>query len=86
MLAIQASENARPLYAIAQDIRKAWPKVNYAAKPYLEAMQGLSSINDKYGYDSAKSIVMYFLANASSFRGDEAKALKVELKKIVGIK
>lgn len=86
MLAIQASENSRPLYAIARDIRKAWPTVNYAAKPYLEAMQGLSSIHDKYGYDSAKSIVMYFLANASSFRGDEAKALKVELKKIVGIK
>lgn len=86
MLAIQASENARPLYQIARDIYKAWPKVNYAAKPYLEAMRELSSINDKYGFDNARSIVLYFLSNAASFRGDEAKALKLELKTIVGIK
>lgn len=86
MLAIEASETVRPLYAIARDIKKAWPKVNYAAKPYLDAMLDLSSINDKYGYDSAKSIVLYFLANAASFRGDEAKTLKLELKTIAGIK
>jgi len=86
MLAIEASGNVRPLYLIARDIKKAWPKVNYAAKPYLDAMQDLSSINDKYGYDDARSIVLYFLSNAASFRGDEAKALKLELKSIVGIK
>jgi hypothetical protein len=86
MLAIEASETVRPLYDIARDIKKAWPKVNYAAKPYLDAMLDLSSINDKYGYDSAKSIVLYFLANAASFRGDEAKTLKLELKTIAGIK
>jgi hypothetical protein len=76
----------RPLYVIARDIYKVWPKVNYAAKPYLEAMTELTSIDDKYGYDNARSIVLYFLSNASSFRGDEAKALKLELKSIAGIK
>lgn len=76
----------RPLYVIARDIYQAWPKVNYAAKPYLEAMTDLTSIEDKYGYDSAKSIVLYFLSNASSFRGDDAKALKLELKSIAGMK
>ena len=76
----------RPLYVIARDIYKVWPKVNYAAKPYLEAMADLTSIDDKYGYDNARSIVLYFLSNASSFRGDEAKALKLELKSIAGIK
>lgn len=76
----------RPLYVIARDIYKAWPKVNYAAKPYLEAMADLTSIEDKYGYDNARSIVLYFLSNASSFRGDQAKALKLELKSIAGIK
>lgn len=76
----------RPLYVIARDIYKVWPKVNYAAKPYLEAMSDLTSIEDKYGYDNARSIVLYFLSNASSFRGDEAKALKLELKSIAGIK
>ena len=86
MLAIQANVNARPLYKIARDIYQAWPKVNYAAKPYLEAMRDLSSIDDKYGDDSARSIVLYFLSNASSFKGDQAKALKLELKTIAGIK
>jgi len=76
---------SRPIYEIAKDIRKAWgPKVNYAAKPYLDAMRELSSINDKYMYDTGKSIVLYFLSNASTFRGEEAKALKAELKALVG--
>jgi hypothetical protein len=81
-----ATVNARPLYAIARDISKAWPNVNYAAKPYLEAMRELSTVSDKYGYDDARSIVLYFLSNAASFRGDQAKALKSELKAIVGVK
>ena len=70
----------RPLYTIARDIRKAWPKVNYAAKPYLDAMADLSSIKDKYMFDSADSIVRYFLSNATTFRGDDAKRIKDELK------
>ena len=79
-------ETVRPLHVIARDIYQAWPKVNYAAKPYLEAMRDLSSINDRYGYDDARSIVLYFLSTASSFRGDSAKTLKLELKAIAGIK
>jgi hypothetical protein len=86
MLNTIETKTIRPLYVIARDIYKVWPKVNYAAKPYLEAMTELTSIEDKYGYDNAKSIVLYFLSNASSFRGDEAKALKLELKSIAGIK
>lgn len=72
--------NTRPLYVIAQDIRKNWKNVNYAAKPYLDAMSCLDSINDKYYEDSAKSVVLYFLANAGAFRGEDAKRIKVELK------
>lgn len=71
---------ARPLYTIARDIRRAWPKVNFAAVPYLDAMGALNSINDKYIYDDGRGIVRYFLANATAFRGDTAKALKAELK------
>ena len=86
MLATDTIKTVRPLHVIARDIYQAWPKVNYAAKPYLEAMRDLSSINDRYGYDDARSIVLYFLSNAASFRGDSAKALKLELKSIAGIK
>jgi hypothetical protein len=76
-------KDVRPLHEIASDIRKDWKPVNYAAKPYLEAMAQLSSVNDRYGYDSAKSIVLYFLSNASTWRGEVAKAIKVELKSMV---
>ena len=74
---------SRPLFAIAQDIRANWTKVNYGAKPYLEAMYSLDSIKSNYGYDSGKSIVLYFLSNASSWRGDSARRIKAELKAIL---
>ena len=70
----------RPLHVVAREIKRDWKNVNYAAKPYLDAMSGLSSINDKYMFDSAKSIVLYFLSNASSWRGEVAKRIKTELK------
>lgn len=72
----------RPLSEIASEIRKDWKNVNFAAKPYLSAMASLNSIQDSYGYDSGKSIVLYFLSNASSWRGDVAKRIKAELKKM----
>jgi hypothetical protein len=75
--------NHRPLHLIASDIRKDWKNVNYGAKPYLSAMASLESINSMYGYDSAKSVVMYFLSNASAWRGDTAKAIKAELKAMI---
>ena len=70
----------RPLHVIATDIKKNWANVNYGAKPYLDAMRSLDSINDDYGMDSGKSIVLYFLSNASSWRGEDAKRIKAELK------
>ncbi len=77
----------RTISLIARDIRKEWgAKVNFAAKPYLEAMFSLSDATDNYGFDSAKSIILRFLGNASGFRGEKAKALKAELKLIVDIK
>ena len=70
----------RTLGDIAREIRRDWRKVNYAAAPYLEAMHGLGDINEKYGYDSARGIVSYFLNNASSWRGETAKRIKAELR------
>lgn len=71
----------RPLHEIAAEIKKDWgAKVNFAAKPYLDAMATLDSINDNYGWDSGKMIVLYFLSNASTWRGETAKRIKAELK------
>ena len=70
----------RPLYEIAADIRKTWSKVYFGAVPYLDAMGSLNSITDNYGYDSGKSIVLYFLSNANTWRGEDARRIKAELK------
>jgi len=70
----------RPLHEIAQEIRRDWRPVNFAAKPYLEAMSELNLISDRFYQDSAASIVAYFLSNATSWRGEVAKRVKLELK------
>ena len=76
----------RPLYEIASEIRKDWKKVYFGAVPYLDAMSSLDSIEDRYIMDSGKSVVCYFLSNASTWRGEVAKRVKAELKKMAGIK
>jgi len=73
----------RTLSEIASEIKKDWEKVYFGAAPYLNAMAMLESVNDKYGMDSAKSIVLYFLSNASTWRGETAKRVKTELKAMV---
>lgn len=74
---------ARPLYEIAREIRKTWTKVSPYAEPYLEAMQSLNTINDNYYFDSGKSIVLYFLSNANTWRGEDARRIKAELKEML---
>jgi hypothetical protein len=69
----------RTISTIAAEIRRDWKNVNYAAKPYLDAMYSLGSINDMYGADDARGVVAYFLSNASSWRGETAKRIKAEL-------
>lgn len=67
--------------SIARVIRRDWQKVYFGASPYLHAMATLDKASDSYGYDSGKSIIRYFLANASTYRGPMAKAIKAELKR-----
>jgi hypothetical protein len=78
----------RPLHVIANEICDKWPRAKryFGAEPYLTAMRSLGSISDTYGYDSAKSVVLYFLANANSWRGADARRIKGELKQMAGIK
>jgi hypothetical protein len=66
---------------IASVIKKDWTKMNYGAVPYYEAMTCLNNVTDKYGADSGRSIVAYFLSNAATWKGETAKAIKKELNK-----
>ena len=67
--------------AIARLIKKDWTKVYFGAVPYLDAMYSLRTVKDTFGCDSGKSIVAYFLCNASTWRGETAKIIKAELNK-----
>ena len=64
-----------------RDWSKAKSGVYFAAVPYLEAMFSLSAVSDSYGADTGRSVVTYFLANAGTWRGPVARAIKAELKK-----
>jgi len=73
----------RPIYVIAEDIANHWPTVSPHARPYLDAMYSLTTTDERYGYDDAKSIIRYFLANASTWRGEDARRIKHELMGLV---
>lgn len=76
--------DARPLHVIAEEIREVWtPRVHPHAAPYLDAMLCLNTVNDSYLADSGRSVVAYFLANAGSFRGEDARRIKAELKGMI---
>lgn len=71
---------SRPLSTIAKEIMEDWPKPYFGAVPYVDAMLELDSIHDNYMFDSAGSIVLYFLANAQTWKGEKAREIKKELK------
>jgi hypothetical protein len=73
----------RLINEIARDVRQDWKKIYFGAEPYLSAMFDLRTNDDFCGYDSAKTIITYFLANASTWRGTKAKEIKQELKEII---
>lgn len=70
----------RTLSSIALDIYNTWPKMYFGASPYVQAMAHLKSINDSFYADDGRSIVNYFLANATRWKGPDAVRIKAELK------
>jgi len=69
----------RSLSVIAKEIRSDWKNVSPHAEVYLGPMQTLDKITDNYFADTAKYVVLYFLANATSWRGEKAREIKKEL-------
>ena len=66
---------------LAQRVARDWKRVNFGAVPYLQAMHDLESIDDNYFQDTGDSVVAYFLSNATTWRGNVARAIKAELKR-----
>ena len=78
----------RKLSEIAKDILQHWKNPYFGAKPYIQAMLLIHSSDPKAPYlaESAEDIVAYFLANATSFRGEDARRINAELKSNYNIK
>jgi hypothetical protein len=83
MICQYCGKEHRNLSVIAFDIQQHWPKINYAAKPYLSAMASLDCPSNNYGYDNGADIVQRFLFNASTWRGEDARRIKAELKALI---
>jgi hypothetical protein len=73
----------RPLHKIADEILAKWPLAGPAAVGYVKAMRYLATLDDKYGKEDAESIVIRFLVNAQSWRGEDARRIKAELRQIL---
>ena len=69
----------RRLDVIASEIKANWKNVYFGAVPYLKAMQEMGDIKNNYYLDSGSSVVLYFLSNATNWRGDVARRIKKEL-------
>ena len=77
------TKTTRNLYVIANDIIEHWPRPYFGAVPYIRAMLTLSDLDDNYGYDDARSILTYFIANSRTWRGPEARRIKQEIKDLL---
>jgi hypothetical protein len=73
----------RSLFLIAREIARDWKKPYFGAVPYIEAMMTMDTPDDAYGCDPGREIVLYFLANANTWRGEVARRVKSELKGMV---
>jgi hypothetical protein len=70
----------RPIYKIAAEILRLWKNPYFGAIPYIAAMEQLETVQDSYYEDKAESIVIYFLSNATRWKGPDAVRIKAELK------
>lgn len=77
----------RTFREIAIEIQSVWKNMSPYAMPYVRAMLKLPT-NDpsaNYGCEQASEQVMRFLANASGWRGSDARRIKAELKAMIGM-
>lgn len=75
----------RTFAEIAREIKQTWKNVYFGAVPYLNAMLEINSSDKhaKYWFETAEDIVPYFLANAQTWRGEDARRIKAELKSML---
>ena len=80
---MEAETKTRQINEIAAEIITTWTPVHAWARPYVQAMMQLTTVYSFYGHDSAAYVVNGFLANAGTWKGENARRIKLELNKMV---
>lgn len=63
-------------------IKNDWREVSDNARPYLDAMEEIKTMNGVFGSDDGVGIVLYFLGNSHRWTGPVAREVKSYLKQI----
>ncbi len=86
---ITEARTAPDIRSIARVVYADWTNVYFGAVPYLAAMEMFISPfdrNELYGVETARTVVLYFLSNAKTWRGPVAQVVKQILKEKMGVK
>jgi len=73
----------RPLFLVAEEIEKDWIDITEDCKYYIECMKELKRINNRQGFDSGKTFVVYFLAECILWHTSNSRKLKKELEEMI---
>lgn len=81
MVELQTLPNLQTLSIphLARMISHAWPRPNYVAAQYLNAMHRVRELEDSVGLRDGYAVVSGFLGCCKEWKGDVAKAIKTEL-------
>lgn len=55
------------------------------SRPYVLALQQCDTPTAQYGAETARSLALYALSNMDTWRGEDARRIKAELKTVFGI-
>lgn len=70
----------RIIYDIAKDIREDWKTINPLANEYLKGLETMVDVDEMYGMEYGDMVIAQFLDKATGWRGEKARAIKLELK------
>lgn len=74
-------DSHKPLYQYAGTIKRNWDTIAQDARPFIDAMFQLDQITD----ETARETVIRFLTTSRGWKGDIARDVKKELKKIANV-
>ena len=69
----------RSLRAIAEEIKADWHTIHPVAKPFVDALATLESIDDMFHRDRAIAVVARLRGACGTWRGATARRIKLEL-------